>query len=64
MHSLDVWHKSKSIKKCLAKVCYLQNDFIFISNNMALKSINDSMYPNVGEGLIKVPETSVKPSKA
>ena len=24
VHSLDVWHKSKSIKKCLAKVCYLQ----------------------------------------
>ena len=21
IHSLDVWHKSKSIKKCLAKVC-------------------------------------------
>lgn len=24
VHSLDVWHKSKSIKKCLAKACYLQ----------------------------------------
>lgn len=23
IHSLDVWHKSKSIKKCLAKVCIL-----------------------------------------
>ncbi len=23
VHSLDVWHKSKSIKKCLAKVSYL-----------------------------------------
>ena len=23
VHSLDVWHKSKSIKKCLAKVCSL-----------------------------------------
>ena len=28
VHSLDVWHKSKSIKKCLAKVWYLLDKFI------------------------------------
>ena len=55
-HSLDVWHKSKKLKKCLAKVgTNCRNLIGHINNNLSIiyKQVRDVAWRRLEIGLIK-----------